>query len=251
MSHPDIVKSCYEVSRITSDRSKDEVDKYLREKNINLINNVSNISPLLTFSECQFLPESIIHLFSSSNFTNPSPIQSITWPVLLSGSNYVGIAITGSGKTLAFMIPLLVHVSHQPPLMPDDGPIGLVLVPTRELALQITEIARPYCDAMNMKIVVLIGGESKMEQARKIGEGAHIYVATPGRLIDLLDEHFTTLFRVSMVVLDEADKILDMGFERQTRRVLSCVRQDRWNKWLSFVNERLFQFRKDFILFSK
>ena len=128
----------------------------------------------------------------------------------MSGRDMVGIAQTGSGKTLSFLLPAVVHINAQPHLQRGDGPIILVIAPTRELAVQIQE----EC-ASSIRSVCVYGGASKGPQARALESGVEIVIATPGRLIDFLERGTTNLRRVTYLVLDEADRMLDMGFEPQ------------------------------------
>lgn len=138
----------------------------------------------------------------------------------LTGRNMVGIADTGSGKTLAFVLPGIVHINHQPLLKPGDGPIVLVLAPTRELAQQIAQVATKYGSSSRIKISCVFGGAPKYGQRRDLENGVEMLIATPGRLIDFLESGTTNLKRCTYLVLDEADRMLDMGFEPQVPNCL-------------------------------
>ena len=133
----------------------------------------------------------------------------------LSGRDCIGIAKTGSGKTAAFLWPLLVHIMDQPRLVKGDGPIGLILVPTRELAMQIYSEARKFGKVYDLNVVCAYGGGNKWEQSKTFEAGAEIAIATPGRMIDMIKMKVTNLQRVTYLVLDEADRMFDMGFEPQ------------------------------------
>ena len=151
-------------------------------------------------------------------------------PVLLCGRDCIAVAQTGSGKTLAFVLPLLKHVVAQPPLYHGDGPIALVIAPTRELALQIHKQLVPLADLLGLRSVCAYGGAPLGEQLSKLKAQCEILVATPGRLIDVLTASkgkVTNLKRVSFVVLDEADRMFDMGFEPQVSMVLQSVNPKR------------------------
>lgn len=137
----------------------------------------------------------------------------------LSGRNVVGIAQTGSGKTLAFLLPAVVHINAQPHLQPGDGPIVLVLAPTRELAVQIQNECNRFGSSTRIKNTCVYGGVPKGPQIRDLSRGVEICIATPGRLIDFLENGKTNLRRVTYLVMDEADRMLDMGFEPQVGRV--------------------------------
>jgi len=147
------------------------------------------------------------------------------WPIALSGKDTIGIAQTGSGKTLSFLLPGLIHLSAQPPLQRGDGPIVLVLAPTRELVQQIEVEAKKFCP--RTRSCSLVGGMPKGPQIRAMREGCEIVIATPGRLIDLMDMGIFNLRRVSYLALDEADRMLDMGFEKPLRQICGQIRADR------------------------
>ncbi|KAJ1504759.1 ATP-dependent RNA helicase dbp2 [Coelomomyces lativittatus] len=145
----------------------------------------------------------------------------------LSGRNVVGIAETGSGKTLSYLLPAIVHINAQPMLKQGDGPIVLVLAPTRELAVQIQQECSKFGTSSRLKNTCLYGGAPKGPQIRDLTYGVEICIATPGRLIDLLEAGKTNLKRVTYLVLDEADRMLDMGFEPQIRKIVDQIRPDR------------------------
>lgn len=156
-------------------------------------------------------------------FKRPSPIQAQSWPVLLSGRDLIGIAKTGSGKTLSFGLPGLVLVAARQQAARGAGrPYMLVLAPTRELAVQtheVCEAAGKICDPP-VSSVCVFGGVSKEPQKKALRAGAQIIVATPGRLIDLMEEGVVDLSEVSFVVLDEADRMLDLGFAPDLKKII-------------------------------
>merc|ERR1719219_2840894 len=164
---------------------------------------------------------------SRKQFTEPTPIQAQGWPIALSGHNMVGIAMTGSGKTLAYLLPGIIHINHQPYLERGDGPIVLVLAPTRELAQQIQEVAIEFGKSSKIRNTCVFGGAPKGPQMRDLENGCEIVIATPGRLIDFLEMGKTNLRRTTYLVLDEADRMLDMGFEPQIRKIIEQIRPDR------------------------
>ena len=145
----------------------------------------------------------------------------------LSGRDMVGIAQTGSGKTLAFVLPSVVHINAQPLLKPGDGPVVLILAPTRELALQIEAECKKFGFSSKIKCTCLYGGVPKSGQIRALYDLPEIVIATPGRLIDMLESGKTNLRRVTYLVMDEADRMLDMGFEPQIRKIVDQIRPDR------------------------
>jgi len=172
-------------------------------------------------------PESIKHAMERAGFTAPTPIQAVGWPIALSGRDLIGLAQTGSGKTLAYLLPALVHIAAQAPLRPGEGPVGLVLAPTRELVLQIQAEAFRFGELAGVREAAVYGGVPRRSQMQELRRGAELCIATPGRLLDLLEAGATSLGRVTYLVLDEADRMLDMGFEPQLRRVVSQIRPER------------------------
>lgn len=159
-------------------------------------------------------------------FKAPTAIQAQSWPILLQGKDLVGVAKTGSGKTMAFTVPALVHIAMQDPLRPGDGPMCVVLAPTRELAQQI-EAETAKILPQHIRCLCIYGGAPKGPQLGMLRAGVHILVATPGRLIDFLEIKRVNLLRVTYLVLDEADRMLDMGFEPQVRAICGQIRPDR------------------------
>lgn len=137
------------------------------------------------------------------------------------------MAETGSGKTAAFVLPSIVHINAQPPLKHGDGPIALVIAPTRELAIQILNECNKFGGTSRIRSTCVYGGVQKGPQIRDLQRGVEIVIATPGRLIDMLERNITNLRRVTYLVLDEADRMLDMGFEPQIRKIITQIRPDR------------------------
>ncbi|XP_057804283.1 DEAD-box ATP-dependent RNA helicase 20 [Salvia miltiorrhiza] len=182
--------------------------------------------PIRVFEEASF-PGYCLEVIARLGFVEPTPIQSQGWPMALRGRDLIGIAETGSGKTLSYLLPAFVHVSAQPRLAQGDGPIVLVLAPTRELAIQIQEEAVKFGSVANIRSTCIYGGAPKGPQIRDLKRGVEIVIATPGRLIDMLEAQHTNLRRVTYLVLDEADRMLDMGFEPQIRKIVSQIRPDR------------------------
>jgi len=173
------------------------------------------------------MPEYVLSEVLKQGFEKPSPIQSQGWPMALLGRDMIGISATGSGKTLAFVLPAMIHICAQPYLSPGDGPITLILAPTRELALQIKVECDKFGRSSQIKNTVVYGGVPKRQQAGDLQRGVEILVACPGRLIDFLTQGTTNLRRVTYLVLDEADRMLDMGFEPQIRTIVGQIRPDR------------------------
>jgi len=190
-------------------------------------------SPVLSFEDCG-LPDYLLSKLSR-DFTAPTPIQAAGLPIALSGTNMVGIGQTGSGKTLAFLLPAFLHIKKERERLAADqnnskrteGPLVLILAPTRELAKQIEDVARQYRNATRIRSVCCIGGEGRGKQLEHYDAGAELMIATPGRINDFVEVGDMSLKRVGFVVLDEADRMLDMGFEPQVRSVLEAVQSER------------------------
>ncbi|KAM9296411.1 ATP-dependent RNA helicase DDX42 [Gastrophryne carolinensis] len=182
--------------------------------------------PASSFAHFGF-DEQLMHQIRKSEYTQPTPIQCQGVPVALSGRDLIGIAKTGSGKTAAFIWPIMVHIMDQKELQPGDGPIAVIVCPTRELCQQIHNECKRFGKAYNLRSVAVYGGGSMWEQAKALQEGAEIVVCTPGRLIDHVKKKATNLQRVTYLVFDEADRMFDMGFEYQVRSIANHVRPDR------------------------
>jgi ATP-dependent RNA helicase DDX5/DBP2 len=203
--------------------------------------------PVRTFEEASF-PEYVLKEVDKLGFKSPTPIQKQGWPMALSGRDMVGIAQTGSGKTLSFLLPAIVHINAQPYLERGDGPIVLVLAPTRELAVQIQQEADKFGSTSGIKHTCVYGGVPKSGQIRMLNAGVEIVIATPGRLIDFLENGKTNLRRVTYLVLDEADRMLDMGFEPQLRKIVSQIRPDRQTlMWSATWPKEIVMMARDFL----
>ena len=187
-------------------------------------NKKNNFTPLATFQEAGF-PKEILAV--CKNFQKPSPIQAQSWPIIMSGHDMVGIAATGSGKTLAFGLPALTQIKAQPPCKPGQ-PACLVLAPTRELAQQTAKVFDDAGDATGIKCVCVYGGGPKYLQKQEMKQsGFAVIVATPGRLRDFMNDGDVRLDRVTILILDEADRMLDLGFEPEIRAIAGATRADR------------------------
>lgn len=217
-------KDFYKPHPEVENRSRLEVDAYRAEHSITIRGNAPN--PIVSFDEVN-IPDYVFNEIRKQRFEKPTPIQAQGWPIALSGANMVGIAKTGSGKTLGYILPAIVHINNQPSLSRGDGPIALVLAPTRELAQQIQQVANDFGSASYVRNTCVFGGASKGPQSRDLSRGCEIVIATPGRLIDFLESGQTNLRRCTYLVLDEADRMLDMGFEPQIRKILEQIRPDR------------------------
>lgn len=217
MEHPDVTA-----------RSNEDVAAF-RSKNEIVVQDTGDFGvpkPCQSFDEAAF-PEYVLECVKRQGYQDPTPIQAQSWPIALSGRDVIGVAETGSGKTCAYILPAIVHINAQPYLDPGDGPIVLVLAPTRELAVQIREECQKFGQSSRIKNTCVYGGAPKGPQLRDIENGCEIVIATPGRLIDFLTQGKMNLRRVTYLVLDEADRMLDMGFEPQLRKIIGQIRPDR------------------------
>ncbi|XP_028268794.1 probable ATP-dependent RNA helicase DDX17 [Parambassis ranga] len=235
-----------EVQRI----SQYDVEEYRRKKEIT-VRGSGCPKPVTSFHQAQF-PQYVMDVLMHQNFKEPTPIQAQGFPLALSGRDVVGIAQTGSGKTLSYLLPAIVHINHQPYLERGDGPICLVLAPTRELAQQVQQVAYDYGKSSRIKSTCVYGGAPKGPQIRDLERGVEICIATPGRLIDFLEAGKTNLRRCTYLVLDEADRMLDMGFEPQIRKIVDQIRPDRqtlmWSAtWPKEVRQLAEDFLKDYV----
>jgi len=220
-------KDFYTPSPEVTNRSRAEVEQFRAAKEIAIVQGHEHIgNPITTFEEGGF-PEYLLKTMRKENFTEPTAVQAQGWPIALSGQDLVSIAMTGSGKTMGYMLPGIIHCMNQDYLARGDGPIVLVLAPTRELAQQIQIEAQKFGGPCDLRTTCLFGGAPKGAQIRDLERGSEICVATPGRLIDILEMGKTNFRRCTYVILDEADRMLDMGFEPQIRKILGQIRPDR------------------------
>lgn len=181
--------------------------------------------PLRSWKESQ-IPKTILRTLDAISYKEPTPIQRAAIPIALSSRDVIGIAETGSGKTASFVIPLLTYILELPTLnniTKEDGPYAIILAPTRELAQQIEVEAQRFSSPLGFRCVSIVGGHSIEEQAYKLSEGAEIVVATPGRLVDCIERHILVLNQCCYVVMDEADRMIDLGFEEQMTKILQSL----------------------------
>lgn len=237
--HPDVTR-----------RPWSEVDAYRQHHQITVIGK-DVPKPIESFAEANF-PSSIARVLHGQGFAKPTSIQAQGWPMAMTGRDMVGVAQTGSGKTLAYVLPAIVHIEAQPLTRPGDGPIALVLAPTRELANQIQAECVKFGQASRVRSTCIFGGVPRGGQIRELRQGVEIVIATPGRLIDMLEAGATNLRRVTYLVLDEADRMLDFGFEPQIRKILEQIRPDRqtlmWSAtWPREVQQLAREFMHDYI----
>lgn len=208
-------------------RAKEDHHKDIRDLHRILVEGESIPPPCVSFREMK-LPEAILKELKHRNIKMPSPIQMQGLPVALAGRDMIGIAFTGSGKTLVFTVPLIMislELELKLPFVAGEGPAGLILSPSRELARQTYEIMNEFCDAIakdgnpRLQTFLAIGGTRA--DLRELRNGVHIVIATPGRLLDLLRRHRINLEACQYIALDEADRLIDLGFEEDIRAIFS------------------------------
>jgi len=221
-------KIFYKPTEATINMPDEDVEKFRSDNKMNVTgNNVAHLKPILEFKDfCE--DPSIMSVCKT--FSKPTPIQSQCWPIIGSGRDIIGIAETGSGKTLAFSLPALQHMLYRydnpVPAIPKN-PIMLVLSPTRELAMQTQVVMEQAGGACYIRSVCCYGGVPKWEQKKALRWGVEVVVATPGRLKDLVQMGCVSLAGVSYLVLDEADRMLDQGFEQDIRDIISKTHKER------------------------
>jgi len=180
----------------------------------------------INFSELG-LADSIQHALNARNHVIPTPIQARAIPELLAGRDMLGIAQTGTGKTAAFALPILHQLSQRRGNNRPRSPRALILAPTRELAIQIGDEFHAYGKHLHLRQTVIIGGVSQKPQVNALFRGVEILIATPGRLLDLMGQRRLSLEAVEFFVLDEGDRMLDMGFVRDVRKIVSALPKTR------------------------
>lgn len=203
--------------------SQDTIDGFLADNFISITDPIPHspsLRPIIKFSYLPFTFTSQISQFK--NFTAPTPIQAAAWPYLLSGRDVIGVAETGSGKTIAFAVPCIRKIQSLALEKQYKGVRAVILSPTRELAMQSYEQVIQIGEVSGIKAVCVYGGVSKDEQ-RKALKTADIIVATPGRLNDLINEGSADLSQVKYLVLDEADRMLDSGFEQEIKKIINTT----------------------------
>jgi ATP-dependent RNA helicase DDX42 len=218
---PPVDHSAFKYAPVRFDFYKESSDARLRSEStvlelrqrleVNVSGNGATASPPIeTFDQLRnTFPSKLLDAIRSSGFLIPTAIQAQALPIALSGRDVIALAKTGSGKTLAFIWPIIVHVLDQPNMQVNDGPIALILSPTRELAMQIYIEAKKFLKLFNIRVCAIYGGGGKYEMKKALQEAPEVVVATPGRFIDLLQSKSTTLQRVTIVVLDEAGTVMN------------------------------------------
>lgn len=185
-----------------------------------------------TFAELGLIEE-LLKALTKSDYKTPTPIQQQAIPLLLEGKDLLGCAQTGTGKTAAFALPILQRLAKKPQRLEANKPRVLVLTPTRELAIQIDQSFKVYGENLKIKTTVVFGGVGQSPQVRALSQGVDIVVATPGRLMDLIQQRKLNLSKIEVFVLDEADRMLDMGFINTIRKIITLLPKQRHNLFFS------------------
>jgi ATP-dependent RNA helicase RhlE len=187
----------------------------------------------MTFNDLNIIP-AILKALSKENYTTPTPIQEQAIPAVLAGRDLFGCAQTGTGKTAAFAVPIIQLLSEQQSKRHTQRHIrSLILTPTRELALQILENMQAYSQYTNLRCSAIVGGVSQKGQEQSLDQGVDILIATPGRLIDLMNQKILNLQYVQVLVLDEADRMLDMGFIHDVKKIIAKMPSTRQTLFFS------------------
>ncbi|KAJ5514376.1 Helicase C-terminal [Penicillium fimorum] len=229
--------------RRREDSTRTQIDKHWSEKRLDLMRERDwrifkedfNIAtkggsvpnPMRSWEE-SLLPKRLLELVDRVGYKDPTAIQRAAIPIAMQSRDLIGVAVTGSGKTAAFLLPLLVYISTLPrldenPSLKNDGPYAIVLAPTRELAQQIEIEARKFTQPLGFNVVSIVGGHSLEEQAYSLREGAEIIIATPGRLVDCIERRMLVLSQCCYVIMDEADRMIDLGFEEPVNKILDAL----------------------------
>ena len=208
------------------------IDKEIRQHESNYIERHSLKNSEPTFESIE-LCESLTRSLDELKYTTPTPVQVQTIPYALSGRDVLGCAQTGTGKTAAFALPILDYLDRERPKKAPRCPTTLVLAPTRELAVQIAASFRTYGQYMRFRLALVYGGVGQQQQVKALKPGVDVLVATPGRLLDLLQQGHIELGNVQILVLDEADRMLDMGFLPDLRRIVEKLPRRRQSLFFS------------------
>ena len=229
IDYPPFRKNFYIESYEMSKMTKEEV-KELRTKLDGISCRGRKVpKPIKSWNQAG-LSNKIMELIRRSGFENPMPIQAQAIPIIMSGRDCIAVAKTGSGKTLAYILPMLRHIKDQPEIKNGDGPIAMIVGPTRELVTQIGKECRKFGKTVGVRCVSVYGGSGVQSQITDLKRGCEAVACTPGRMIDILTTgagKITNLRRITYFVLDEADRMFDMGFEPQITRILANTRPDR------------------------
>ncbi|KAI0371819.1 DEAD-domain-containing protein [Pilatotrama ljubarskyi] len=243
------LKTTWRPPQFVRERSEDE-NRRIREKHHIIVEGEDLPPPIDNFTDMK-VPEPLVKFLKSKRITKPTPIQLQGIPTAFSGRDMIGIAFTGSGKTLAFCLPLIMFALEEEARLPfirGEGPVGVILCPSRELATQTYENILTWTAALakdgrypQLNTLLCIGGISMSGQSHVFQKGLHIVVATPGRLIDMLEKKRFTFDNCKYLCMDEADRMIDLGFEEDVRNIMSFFKRQRQTLLFSATMPRKIQ----------
>ncbi|EAS00947.3 DEAD/DEAH-box helicase (macronuclear) [Tetrahymena thermophila SB210] len=224
------VKTTWRIPKAYRTVTQREIQKVLKKYSV-LLEGQNTPPPIQSFEEMKF-PKKIIAILKEKKVKKPTPIQMVGLPTVLLGRDMIGIAPTGQGKTIVFLLPALVMaIEHEMnmPLFRGEGPLAIIIVPSHELAIQTYELACYYSQKLQeagypqIRCSLSIGGMDMMQQIAQVREGVHLMVGTPGRTSDMVDKQKFNMNLCRYIVLDEADRLLDMIFEKEIRNIIDHV----------------------------
>ncbi|CAF2089975.1 unnamed protein product [Rotaria magnacalcarata] len=248
MTNRNKLDSNHSLSLTNSSRSEEEQDaKIYQEESRVFLKGYGIPPPIVQFSESYLSPSLLLEL-KRRYYLAPTPVQAQAWPILLKGRNLLASAPTGSGKTLAFLIPALIKVMNKQPLRIGEGPIALVLSPSRELALQIFSHAQSFEIATGVHSYCIYGGVPKPPQIRNIQQGGGICIATPGRLHDFLRTQVISLQNCFFLVIDEADRLMELGFQYEIQSIIDHMGFNKQIALFSATWKNEFNFLADHVM---
>ncbi|TFK72589.1 DEAD-domain-containing protein [Pluteus cervinus] len=232
-------------------RGRPEAENRLLREKYHILAEGDDIPPPIEHFSDMKIPDPILSHLKTNRIVTPTPIQLQGIPAAFAGRDLIGIAFTGSGKTLAFCLPLIMMALEEEMKLPftrGEGPVGIILCPSRELANQTYENVLTWCSALahdrkypQLNTLLCIGGISMNEQSHVLNKGLHIVVATPGRLIDMLEKKRFTLNNCKYLCMDEADRMIDLGFEDDVRNIMSFFKRQRQTLLFSATMPRKIQ----------
>ncbi|RDB21215.1 DEAD-box ATP-dependent RNA helicase 35 [Hypsizygus marmoreus] len=249
IQYTESLKTSWRPPKYIRDQPEEQHQK-VRDKYHILVEGEDIPPPIEHFADMK-IPEPILRFLKANRIISPTPIQLQGIPTAFSGRDIIGIAFTGSGKTLAFCLPLIMMALEEETKLPfirGEGPVGIILCPSRELANQTYENVVTWCGALakegkypQLNTLLCIGGISMNEQSHVMSKGLHIVVATPGRLIDMLEKKRFTFNNCKYLCMDEADRMIDLGFEDDVRNIMSFFKRQRQTLLFSATMPRKIQ----------
>ncbi|WFD37045.1 RNA helicase [Malassezia cuniculi] len=222
-------KDFYTMAQEIADMSDEQVDELRKSMDGITVRGRDCPRPITRWAHAA-LSVAVLDVIKDLGYSAPTPIQSQAIPAIMSGRDLIGVAKTGSGKTMAFLLPMFRHIKDQRPVLASEGPVALIMTPTRELALQIFKECRPFMRALGLRGACVYGGPPISDQISDMKKAVDFVVATPGRMIELLAANggrVTNLQRLTYLVMDEADRMFDQGFEPQVMKIIGNTRPDR------------------------